>query len=99
MPYDIHHADDIAHVRLAGPLTFAEHRKFRRVVDRLEAHAPSRVVLDLSQVEHIDAAGLGLLLVARDTVRTRGGRAELHGAGGEVGRMIALSRFTDLFHG
>jgi anti-anti-sigma factor len=98
MPYDIHHDDGTSHVRLAGTLTFAAHRKFRSVVTRLESQSPGRVVLDLSRVEHIDAAGLGLLLVARDTVRTKGGQAELHGASGQVGRMLHLARFTDLFH-
>lgn len=98
MPYDIDHRDGSAHVHFAGPLTFAEHRKVRTVVNSLESRAPRRVVLDLSRVEHIDAAGLGLLLVARDTVRTQGGRAELHGARGQVGRMLHLARFTDLFH-
>jgi anti-anti-sigma factor len=98
MAYDIHHDDDTAHVKLAGPLTFAEHRKVRAVLNRLENHSPRRVVLDLSKVEHIDAAGLGLLLVARDSVRDKGGKAELRGANGQVGRLLQLARFSELFH-
>jgi anti-anti-sigma factor len=98
MAYDIHHDDDTAHVKLAGPLTFAQHRKVRATLNHLERNAPRRVVLDLSKVEHIDAAGLGLLLVARDTVRTIGAHAELRGANGQVGRLLQLARFSELFH-
>lgn len=99
MAYDIHDGTDAAHVRFAGALTFAEHRKVRSVVTRLERHPARTVVFDLSRVDYIDAAGLGLLLVARDTVATKGGRAELSGASGQVGRMLQLARFGEVFRG
>lgn len=94
MAYDIIDDDGTAEIRLAGDLTFAEHGKFRTVVANLARRTPERVVFDLSRVDYIDAAGLGLLLVARDTVD---GRAALKGARGQVGRMLALARFDDLF--
>ena len=97
MPYDIHLDNDSAEVHLHGEFTFAQHRKFRHVVSKLRDHAPGQVVVNLSKVEYIDAAGLGLLLVARDAVSGTGGRATLKGASGQVGRMLAVARFDALF--
>lgn len=97
MAYDILHDGASAEIRLAGELTFAAHRKFRSIVANLDERTPDQVVFDLSQVEYIDAAGLGLLLVARDTVLGKGGRAALKGAWGQVGRMLDIARFDDLF--
>ncbi len=97
MAYDIHLDGSSAEIHLHGELTFAQHRKFRHVVNKLHHHAPGQVVVNLSKVEYIDAAGLGLLLVARDTVSTKGGAIELKGAQGQVGRMLQVARFSDLF--
>jgi HptB-dependent secretion and biofilm anti anti-sigma factor len=97
MGYDIIHDGSAAEVRLAGRLTFAENGRFRTVLSRLQAKVSERVTLDLSRVDYIDSAGLGLLLVARDAVAGQGGRAELQGACGQVGRIFALARFPELF--
>jgi len=97
LAYDIHLNDGSAEIHLHGELTFAQHRKFRHVVSKLKSHAPGQVVVNLSKVEYIDAAGLGLLLVARDTVSDKGGAMELKGAQGQVGRMLRVARFSDLF--
>lgn len=97
MAYDIIHNGVSAEIHLAGDLTFAAHRKFRKVVANLGERIPKQVTFNLSRVEYIDAAGLGLLLVARDAVSDTGGRATLTGAQGQVGRMLAVARFADLF--
>lgn len=97
MAYDIIHDGVSAEIHLAGELTFAAHRKFRNVVANLGERTPEQVTFDLSRVEYIDAAGLGLLLVARDAVSGAGGRSTLKGAQGQVGRMLAVARFADLF--
>ncbi len=86
-----------AAVTLCGRLTFAENSAFRRVVDSLRGAGGGAVVFDLGRLEYIDSAGLGMLLIARDTVAGRGGRAELVNATGQVGRIIDLARFHDIF--
>ncbi|HSV28124.1 MAG TPA: STAS domain-containing protein [Candidatus Omnitrophota bacterium] len=98
MAYDIILEGATVEIRLAGELTFAQHRKFRQVVANIEQTTPAHVTFDLSRVEYIDAAGLGLLLVARDAVSNKGGRSALAGAQGQVGRMLAVARFSDIFN-
>lgn len=86
-----------AEIRLVGELTFLQHRKFRTVIANLEQSDLHQVTLDLSQVDYIDAAGLGLLLVTRDTVKDRGGQVDLRGARGQVNRLLEVAKFTTLF--
>lgn len=95
MPYDFSTNGKAAQIRLRGQLTFAQHRKFRNVVSDIERERPEHVVVDLSEVDYIDAAGLGLLLVARDAVK--GKKVKLTGAQGQVGRMLQVARVSDLF--
>jgi anti-anti-sigma factor len=81
---------------IRGRLTFAQNGEFRRVVEAL-TEVEGEVVLDLAEVEFIDSAGLGMLLVARDTVLRGNGRLALRHAGGQVGRMLDLAKFGDFF--
>jgi len=84
---------------LRGRLTFSENESFRQMLSAVSAaHADGgRVVLDLRAVTFIDSAGLGLLLHIRDSLHRRGGAVALDGAAGQVGRMLDLARFADLF--
>lgn len=84
-------------VPLSGRLTFAENNSFRTVVEGLEKDGRDHVVLDLAGLEFIDSAGMGLLLVARDLMRARGGSVTLANAGGQVARMLTLAKFGDFF--
>lgn len=86
-----------AEIRLVGELTFSQHRKFRSVIANLEQSDLHQVTLDLSEVDYIDAAGLGLLLVTRDTVKGRGGQVGLRGAQGQVNRLLEVAKFSTFF--
>jgi anti-sigma B factor antagonist len=50
-------------LKLAGDLDCAGVYALRVTVDRILASAPPALVVDLSGVEYLDSAGLGLLLV------------------------------------
>lgn len=90
-------SDQSATVRLHGRLTFAENGAFRHVVKNLEQAERDRVIIDLGQLDYIDSAGMGMLLVARDVAAARGGAVTLVNAGGQVGRMLRLAKFSDFF--
>lgn len=95
MQFDI--TDQGATVRLNGRLTFAENSAFRRVVEALEHSGRDQVVFDLSRLDHIDSAGMGMLLVARDLAAAQGGAVTLANAEGQVARMLRLAKFGDFF--
>lgn len=83
-------------VTFAGRFTFADHDGFQRVLGHLQTQR-GPVTLDLSRVEFIDSAGLGMLLMARETADGRSQRLTLKGARGAVAKMFEVSRFDTLF--
>ncbi|KIZ47552.1 MULTISPECIES: STAS domain-containing protein [Rhodopseudomonas] len=86
-----------ATVSLTGELTFVDHQAFREVADRLGASTGKTIVIELADLEFIDSAGLGMLLIAREEARKTNRTLVLRGAKGQVGRMFALTKFDTLF--
>lgn len=84
-------------IQLLGRFTFADHEGFRSVVQVLEAPETDRVVFDLSGLEFVDSAGLGMFLIAREAAERRKLQLVLKGAVGQVKRMLDLGRFDALF--
>jgi anti-anti-sigma factor len=82
---------------LTGRLTFADHKDFRNLIGMLNEPGMKRFVFDLSGVEFIDSAALGMLLLARDTAAGRGIHVVLKGAQGQVKRIMTVANFGALF--
>lgn len=86
-------------IGLGGRFTFAAHPAFR---DLLSAHVETmngggRVTFDLSAIEFVDSAALGMLLLAREVATRRAATIRIRGAKGQVRRMLEVSRFDTLF--
>lgn len=69
---------------------------FKDAIRRLTANGPTRVVLDLSQVQFVDSSGLGAI-VAPLKQMPDGYRLELAGLTGGVGRVFRLTRMDTIF--
>jgi anti-anti-sigma factor len=88
---------DAAIVRLSGEFTFTDHAEFRSIVGSLFDGKSSPVVIDLSKLEFIDSAGLGMLLLARDEASKASRSLVLRGPAGQVKRMFGVTKFDALF--
>ncbi|NVN84902.1 MAG: STAS domain-containing protein [Rhodopseudomonas sp.] len=86
-----------ANVSFSGDLTFADHMMFREIADRLRASTDKTIVIDVANLDFIDSAGLGMLLIAREEARKLNRTLVLRGAKGQVGRMFGLTKFDTLF--
>jgi anti-anti-sigma factor len=86
-----------ATVAFSGDLTFADHMAFREVADRLAATTDKTIVVELSNLDFIDSAGLGMLLIAREEASKKNRTLVLRGAKGQVSRMFDLTKFGTLF--
>ena len=53
--------------RLAGQFIFSDHPKFKAVLNAASDPATQNIRLDFARVDFIDSAGLGMLLLLRDT--------------------------------
>ncbi|HVI50389.1 MAG TPA: STAS domain-containing protein [Candidatus Sulfotelmatobacter sp.] len=83
-------------IECSGRLTFTNSSAFMRITEELRAADGKSWVLDLSRLEFIDSAGLGMLLMARDILGDHKGRLTLKAAQGQVAKALSLARFDEL---
>lgn len=84
-------------IDLKGRLTFSDYSTFREMTQMFSEYKTKNCSIDLSALEFIDSAGLGMLLIARDKVRSFEGNITLKGAQGQVKKMLDLGHFERLF--
>jgi anti-anti-sigma factor len=95
MKFDFTGNDSVA--TISGDLTFTDHAAFLVIMNRLLATRGTPIVIDLFQLEFIDSAGLGMLLIARDEARKASRVLTLRHPKGQVERMFAVTKFETLF--
>lgn len=91
---DAHGAKEVL---LSGRMTFADHATMRDLVAQFEQPGWDRIVFDMAGLDFIDSAGLGMLLLARDTAARRNATLSLRGAREQVKRILEVARFDTLF--
>ena len=96
MDYEIRSHGKDSEVFLKGRLTFSDHEAFRNIVAIFKDGGASRCVLNLSGLDFIDSAGLGLLLIVRDSAQEKNVSVVLRGAGGAVKKMLDIAKFHEI---
>ena len=83
---------------LSGRMTFHDHKEFRDMLGQLIEAGVQSYVFDLSNVEHVDSSGLGMLLLARDNAENAGTTTVvLRKAPESVRHTLRLAKFEELF--
>ncbi len=83
-------------VFLTGSFKFSDNSVFREIVKDMEVYGGHDYVFDLNGLEHIDSAGLGMLLIAREAAEKKSLQLRLRRPQGQVQQMLQVTRFTDL---
>jgi len=89
--------DDDSRVSISGEFTFIDHTAFKAIANRLFERQGKPIVIDLTRLEFIDSAGLGMLLIVRDEADKAGRDLILRGPCGQVKRMFDVTKFDTLF--
>ncbi|PDT88755.1 anti-anti-sigma factor [Bradyrhizobium sp. Y36] len=84
-------------VQISGEFTFTDHASFKTMIDSLLKDGSPSVTMDLGQLQFIDSAGLGMLLLARDAFGKADRKLVLRAPSGQVKRMFGLTKFDTLF--
>ena len=88
---------DITLVSLTGRLAQGrESERLEGLVGGLIAEGRRMVIFDLSQVNHIDSAGIGMLALVAGQLKERGGRLALVAGEGKVRSMVRLTQLDAL---
>jgi len=67
MEYNCQNVGDSMAVAMNGKLTFEDQQRFRAMISEMSDASAARWVIDLTNLEFIDSAGLGLLLRVKAT--------------------------------
>ena len=81
----------------AGRLTIRDRKSIDRLNADLDSGESSQVVIDLSKLDYIDSAGLGILLSLREGAIGRGKRISISGAANSVREILDIASFGSLF--
>lgn len=85
--------DDRHIVELSGRFTFVDHGTFKECVDTLLSEDCKKCTLDISKLEFIDSAGLGMLLILKDEIAKNDGELVVTNPQGQVDKMLQVSHF------
>ena len=97
MDYKIDETESDLAVAMTGRFTFVDREPFGKVVQRIGQMTRGTCTIDLSGVEFVDSAALGMLLMARDAAGSHGARLVLRGPKGHVKRVFDIAKFDALF--
>jgi stage II sporulation protein AA (anti-sigma F factor antagonist) len=97
MIYELKSTAPQLEIDLKGRLTFSDYATFREISDCVNQFSPKSCLFNLDQLEFIDSAGLGMLLIIRDKLNAKNGSVLLRGSQGQVQKMLKLGNFETLF--
>ncbi len=85
------------HVTLDTRFSFNDNAEFREVLERTEDHEVRELVFNMAQVDFVDSAALGMLLLARETAMKHGKSITISGATGQPKKMFDMAKFDTMF--
>ena len=96
MKYQIRQIADALEIAIAGRLTYDDHEQFYQLVDTIEDCPGGRILFDLSDLDFIDSAGLGMLVVAKGLAAAKARTVEIRSAKGLVKKLMILVKFHEV---
>ena len=96
MEYVIQTQDAEVKCNLSGELIFDDHINFRKMLGDAIKSSDGDVIFHLGGLEYVDSAGLGMFLVAKETVQEAKRNFFLEDARGQVASMLELAKLQDV---
>lgn len=93
MDYTVHDNGNLRELELRGQITFEADADFRTILAEWEQGGIADCVLNLSAVDYMDSAGLGLLVMANNAAKQAGVTFRLKHPRGQVRELIEISEF------
>ena len=88
---------DITVVELSGKLALGhESQRIESLIEDLVMRGSRRIVLDMSGVDHIDSAGIGMVALATGKLREAGGKLAVVAPGGRVLQLLNQTKMTTI---
>ncbi|MFD2206699.1 STAS domain-containing protein [Kiloniella antarctica] len=81
---------------MKGELTFNDHPTFRSMIDEALKTGVLSIQLDLTEVEYVDSAGLGMFLVANERADQEGWQFSISNPREKVKKMFHLAKLETI---
>jgi HptB-dependent secretion and biofilm anti anti-sigma factor len=88
--------DNVFEAKLIDRFSFSDSQVFRKLIEEISASGKKQCVFDLSMLSHIDSAGLGMFVIARNAAKDKNWSLSIRGAQGDVKTLLKLGRFDEL---
>lgn len=85
----------LAIIHIQGRFDFSMHQAFRDAYK--DMNTVRNVVVDLTKVDYMDSAALGMLLLLREHLQSNSGSITLRRPTGDVRRVLDIANFSRLF--
>ncbi len=96
--YVLHATADGVRIHLKGQFNFHSRKAFKVASQQALHHPEGReIALDMADVEYIDSAALGMLLLLRDKAKRVGKEIVLRRARGQVLEILQVTNFERMF--
>jgi anti-anti-sigma factor len=96
MDYSFSESGDQLTIRLSWRLTLVDNGKFRGLLEEIKNRKPSACQVDLSPLEFMDSAGLGMFVLLKKYTEQAKCRVKLSKPGGQVKTILELSDFHEV---
>jgi anti-sigma B factor antagonist len=95
----IQQVDDITVVEMSGRLDLGDTlTEAENSINRLIDSGVRKMVIDVSDLDHIDSSGLGMLIFCSGRMEQSAGRMRVAGAGGPVLRILEVAHADRVLH-
>lgn len=96
MEFTVRAAAGAVDVKLSGRLEFTDHERLRDIAALIGADGALTFTLDLQNLDFIDSAGLGMILILQEEAERRGVQLTVRRPRGEVRRSIELAKISEI---
>ncbi|CAK0760109.1 HptB-dependent secretion and biofilm anti anti-sigma factor [Azospirillaceae bacterium] len=96
MEFQTRTSPDAIEARLSGRLEFTDHDRLRDIVALLDGAKARRFVVDVSGLDFIDSAGLGMLLILQEEAEQKNIKLIVRGPRNDVKRSIDLAKIGEI---
>jgi anti-sigma B factor antagonist len=97
MKIDVERRDGVSVCRISGELDAGNSRELLDAFHREFGDRVTKAVFSLGQLDYIDSSGLGALVKALKSARSKGGDVKLAGLRPEVKKVLELTRLDRVF--
>ena len=97
MKLDLRENSGVSVLVLSGNLTVGVERDLRDSIDTLLGSGRSRILLDMTQVDFVDSAGIGELVASYRTVDRFGGKLKMLRPSPRVEESLSLTQLLPIF--